>query len=207
MEQHCFAFYLTDSYSQIKKVLDERCLPVDGDGFKLVTPIRKWLSYKPANEVGVSLITHGIQHKAVQQQQFLETCWGIGFRIETLKRMFPVASPRDYWDNYDFDRDLLFFKLKPYSTIKFADLNIMRDIIILCPTESDREQLILGYNEYKASRKPKRYKIWHWMSASHKTVTSIMRTDKEFDEYMSRQFDTRNWTSKESNDRGVNTLF
>lgn len=89
MDQHCFAFYLTDSYGQIKRILKECGLSADADGLKLATPIRKWLTFKPADEAGMSLIIHGTQNKSIRQQLFLETCWGIGNTfLETLSKFF-----------------------------------------------------------------------------------------------------------------------
>lgn len=204
MEHHCFAFFLTDNKSDIDKILTEKQIEVGSKGIKLFTPIRKWLLFKPADEIGVYPVISGCDCKETQQQSFLESCWGIGIRIERLKELFNNPTP---WSNYDKERDLTFFELKPNTLLKFEELDIKRDIIVLCPSNKDCERFIYGYKEYKASTRIKRYKIWHWMSVSHKSITDFNRNDEEFDAYMRRTFQSNNWSVNEQTSIDDNSLF
>lgn len=204
MEHHCFAFFLTDNKSDIDKILTDKQIEVGSKGIKLFTPIRKWLLFKPADEKGVYPVINGCDCKEIKQQVFLEKCWGIGFRIERLKELFKNPNP---WSNYDKERDLTFFELKPNTLLKFDEFDIKRDVIVLCPSDQDCERFVYGHKEYTASTKIKRYKIWHWMSVSHKSIIAYNRNDEEFDTYMKKTFQICNWSEKEHAIEDESSLF
>lgn len=194
-EYHAFAFLmianLGDAFSEIKKIITERGFNTGASGKALISPIRKWLMYRPADELGLSLLKDGYDNQTVRQQLVLEQSWGIGFRVDKLKKMIPGCR----WVPIDNNRDLLCLVLPPSSLVDFRQLDESRDIVVLCPTKEYCEKFFNRGSIRTNSGKV--YPKWHWMNMSKNSVINNNRTDEELMEFLHSKFDNRNRLTKD----------
>lgn len=181
-EPHIFAFILFSSYEELLKVLLLKRIEVGENGISLLTPIKRWLKYKPADEADVTCLTHGNDNLLIKQQRILEAGWGIGFKISKIKKYVEGW----HWSNHG-RFELAKFCLPPNCSIDFSTDDWRRSVVVLFPSEKKRKER-WPLKMYKATPKSRSYPLWPWMYVTKDYVDGMVGGDLDLEKHLDGKF-------------------
>jgi len=182
-----YAFYIVKNVANKKARIRDILLKGEIEGNEtethLITPILECLMWvKQANSL----------------PQLNNELWGIGIRITALDKAGIKYVIQDCQDCVGCK----VLTIPRNYTLYFSTFD-KYDIVVLCPTEKDREDF---YRNKKIGKK--NWPCWHRLSLTCKYILGYRKDDKGIDEYLRGKFNKKNYQEEEIID-GVpeNVLF